>query len=985
MSEALHRIAVSGHEPTKDPRGADLAEKLAELTGKTPQVGVADVYTVAGPLTDAELAETGKFLANPAVEQVTVDSAPFDDADWVAEVGFLPGVTDNVGSTARDTIADLVDSKLSGVYTSRQYAVRGKVSAKQVEQAAAEILYNELIQRCRVASGTEAATQPSLFESAPVVTSSHQPAVEAVDLDLEDEALLKLNSQRTLALTLPELKAIRDYFAKPGVIKQRKAAGLEPPPTDVELEALAQTWSEHCKHKIFNATIDYLADGKSKQIKSIFKTFIQASTEKISKQRDWLVSVFTDNAGIIKLLPGHNLVMKVETHNSPSALDPYGGAITGILGCNRDTVGTGKGASLLFNTDVFCFASPFYDQPLPPRLLHPRQIFAGVRQGVEHGGNKMGVPTVNGSVVFDDRFLGKPLVYCGTGGLIPETVGGQPSEEKDIAPGDLAVMCGGRIGKDGIHGATFSSEELHEGSPVAAVQIGDPITQKNLFDFLIEARDLGLFKTLTDNGAGGLSSSIGEMAELSNGCEIDLEKAPLKYPGLDPWEILISESQERMTIVADPKHWDALKALAAKRRVEVSDVGTFTGSGQFHVRYDGKTVGLVDLEFLHHGLPEMKLKAEWVPPKLTEPKIPEPQDYTDELKQLLGRLNVCSKESLVRQYDHEVQGGSVVKPLTGVENDGPSDAGVIRAVAGRPEGVVVSHGIAPRFSDLDTYHMTANVIDEAIRNAVATGADPDHLAGLDNYCWCDPIATDKNPDGEYKLAQLVRSGQALYDYTVAFGVPCISGKDSMKNDYVAADTKISIPPTLLFTVVGKIDDVAKAVTMDAKRAGDAVYVLGETKAELGGSEYYAMHDAVGTAVPEVDAKTAAKRYQAVAAAMKKGLVASAHDCSDGGLAVALTETAFAGGLGLKADLAAAPGAKGLNAAETLFSESASRLVVTVHPDDMVAFEKIVKSTDVSKIGEVTDDGQVTLTHGDRPVVTAPITDLKAAWQRTLGV
>ena len=367
---------------------------------------------------------------------------------------------------------------------------------------------------------------------------------------------MKISQEKLLALNLEEMQAIQRYYQNPTVIKARKKFGLDENMTDVELECLAQTWSEHCKHKIFNSKIDY-SDGRNKlKIDSLFKKYIKGSTAKIRKakgKKDFCLSVFVDNAGVIKFNNNHNLVFKVETHNSPSALDPYGGALTGIVGVNRDPFGTGIGAKLIFNTDVFCFASPFHKKKLPPRILHPRRIYEGVREGVEHGGNKSGIPTINGSIVFDERYLGKPLVYCGTAGIMPAKLNGKATHTKEIKPGDVIIMTGGRIGKDGIHGATFSSEELHEGSPVTAVQIGDPITQKKMTDFLLVARNRGLYRALTDNGAGGLSSSVGEMATYSGGCEIDLSLVPLKYAGLQPWEILVSEAQERMSLAIDPK------------------------------------------------------------------------------------------------------------------------------------------------------------------------------------------------------------------------------------------------------------------------------------------------------------------------------------------------------------------------------------------------------------------------------------------------
>ncbi|MCX7634613.1 MAG: AIR synthase-related protein, partial [Syntrophales bacterium] len=651
---------------------------------------------------------------------------------------------------------------------------------------------------------------------------------------------------------------------------------------------------------------------------------------------------------------------------------------------NRDPFGTGLGAKLIFNTDVFCFAPPCYDQPLPPRILHPRRIFAGVREGVEHGGNKSGIPTINGSIVFDERFLGKPLVYCGTAGIMPARIGGRPSHLKEIKPGDRIVMTGGRIGKDGIHGATFSSEELHEGSPVTAVQIGDPITQKKMTDFLLKARDLGLYRCITDNGAGGLSSSVGETARLCGGCELDLKKAPLKYAGLQPWEILISESQERMTVAVPPEHLERFMELARKMDVEATDLGVYTDSGMFHVLYGDKTVAYLRMDFLHEGLPRMRLKARWQPPRPPEPDFPCPAYLGDALKAMLSRLNICSKEGVVRQYDHEVQGGSVVKPLVGADNDGPSDAAVIRPLLDSFAGVVTAHGICPRYGDLDTYAMAACAIDEAVRNALSVGADLAYLAGLDNFCWCDPVASEKNPDGEYKLAQLVRANQALFDITTAYGIPCISGKDSMKNDYAIGDTRISIPPTLLFSIIGRMEDVRKAVTMDAKRPGDIVYVLGITHDELGASEWYALHGRVGGRVPHVDAGRFLPLYRTLTKAIADGLVASCHDCSDGGLGVALAETAFSGGLGMEIHLTRVPAA-GIERLDTLlFSESQGRFVVTVPPDKAAAFAALFAGLPAAPVGVVTDEGRLVIYgHGGTPVVDEPIAALKAAWQKTL--
>jgi phosphoribosylformylglycinamidine synthase len=988
-----HRIEVGLQSAVKDAWGEKIKRRVWEdLHLRVDAVSGIDVYTLDMEATAEDLMLIAEGpLVDPVIQRYAVDAPLAQDFDWLIEVGFRPGVTDNVGRTAREAVELVLGRKVRAdekVYTSKQCLIKGSLSLQEVETIATGLLANELVQRFSIVHRRDWDPARGMPVIVPRVTGgSERGLVDEIDLTVDDEGLMRISQERVLALSFSEMKAIQAYAGDERVVARRAAVGLGRHLTDVELEALAQTWSEHCKHKIFSGIIHYRDEqGGLTTVKSLFNTYIRAATDRVraSLHEDWLLSVFEDNAGVIAFNHDYSLVYKVETHNTPSALDPYGGALTGIVGVNRDPFGTGKGAKLIFNTDVFCFATPFYSDPLPPRLLHPRRIYEGVREGVEHGGNKSGIPTVNGSLVFDDRYLGKPLVYCGTGGIMPREVRGEPSHVKRVFPGDLVVMTGGRIGKDGIHGATFSSEELHEGSPVTAVQIGDPITQKRMTDFLLQARDLGLYTCITDNGAGGLSSSVGEMALQAGGCELHLEKAPLKYSGLRPWEILLSEAQERMTIAVSPEKVDRLFTMAEKMGVEATVLGKFTDSGAFHILYDGKTVAYLDMEFLHKGVPPLVMDAQWEVRRHDEPDFEPPRDLKPSLLQMLGRLNICSKESVVRQYDHEVQGGSVVKPLVGAHNDGPSDAAVIRPVLDSSEGVVISHGICPRYGDIDTYHMAACAIDEALRNYCAVGGNLDRVAGLDNFCWCDPIKAERNPDGDYKLAQLVRACMALYDYTTAFGVPCISGKDSMKNDYRVGDIKISIPPTLLFSVMGKMDDVQKAVTMDVKQPGDAVYMVGETFDELGGSEYYALHGRIGNRVPMVDAVRARDRYRALSRAITSGLVASCHDCSDGGLGVALAESCFAGGLGAEVDLRKVP-AQGITRNDSLFySESASRFVVTVHPAKKAAFEEMMKGAVAGEMGVVRPDKTFTVTGlSGAIVIKADIDELKEAWQKTL--
>ncbi|AMK10556.1 MAG: AIR synthase-related protein [Pseudodesulfovibrio sp.] len=996
----LCRVIVGLKEGVRDVLGEKIARKIRnELGMDVGGVRIVNVFTLEGVTREqVDLALERAALHDPVLHEASL-SPLARDFDWIIEVGFRPGVTDNEGRTARETLGvvlGLPKSEREGlkVYTSRQYLIQADLDQDGVHHIAKDLLANELIQRFEYKSAAQWAADPGFEPKAARVTGKASDEVAVVPLStMSDEEMMDFSRANTLALSLKELHDIRAYYANPAVRAEREGLGMSADPTDAEIEVLAQTWSEHCKHKIFSAKIEYenTETGKTIELSSLYKTFIQGSTKQIRARNaatreggDYCLSVFKDNAGVIAFSETTNICVKMETHNSPSALDPYGGALTGIVGVNRDPMGTGMGANLLCNTDVFCFASPFHEGELPPRLLHPRRVFEGVREGVEHGGNKSGIPTVNGSIVFDERYLGKPLVYCGTIGTMPVTVAGRPSHEKQAMPGDVIVMSGGRIGADGIHGATFSSEELHEGSPATAVQIGDPITQRKMYDFLMRARDLGLYNAITDNGAGGLSSSVGEMAEDSGGFDMDLKKAPLKYDGLRPWEILISEAQERMTMAVPADKLDAFMRLSEEMDVESTALGVFNDSGKYLVRYGDRMVTCLDMDFLHNGVPQMELKAVWKRPEVASDPVPVAEDQNGLLKDMLGRLNICSKEYVVRQYDHEVQGKSAVKPMVGVVGDGPSDAGVIRPEYGSDRGLVVSHGICPQFSDFDTYWMMANAIDEAIRNAVAVGGDVSYMAGVDNFCWCDPVQSESTPDGHYKLAQLVRANQALAHYCLGFGVPCVSGKDSMKNDYKGGGRKISIPPTVLFSVIGVIPDVNKCLTSDFKQPGDLIYALGLTRAELGGSEIADQLGFSNGRVPQVDLLSAKARYETVFKAAQEGLVSACHDCSDGGLGVTLAEMCIGGRLGADVDLSLVPVLGELNLTEVLYSESASRFVVSVPASARERFEELFSGQYCQMVGKVADSSQLTAKFADKTVLNVEVDALAASFKGTLA-
>ena len=999
----IHRFEIAVRRGLRDARGEHVARGVREfLRLPVGSVRTRDVYHLDAEISAGEAAAILVELADPVLQAGAVgrlDDGPFDVAISVA---FKPGVADPVGKSALVAIEDTLGRDLgagAAVYTSVVYLLDG-VRRDAARTIAYDLLANAVIQDVAIATWDEwRAAAPSL--AVPRIVDGPPPPVRTVDLSGDAAQLERLSREGLLALSLEEMETIRDHFASE---PRRRRLGLPAAPTDVELECLAQTWSEHCKHKIFNAAIDYReGDGPPERIDSLFASYIERPTREIDAElraahgASWLVSVFHDNAGVVAFDDHVHLVYKVETHNSPSALDPYGGAITGIVGVNRDPFGTGRGADLLANVWGYCFASPFTRGALPRGLLHPKRVRDGVHRGVIDGGNQSGVPYGRGWEIFDSRYLGKPLVFCGTVGALPVTIAGSPGAEKAALPGDAVVMVGGRIGADGIHGATFSSAALDEASPAQAVQIGDPITQKMTFDFLLEARDRGLYNAITDNGAGGLSSSVGEMARGPGGARLDLAAAPLKYAGLAAWEIFLSEAQERMTLAVPADRLPAFLELAARRDVEATVLGEFTDDGWLEVAYGGDTVALLAMDFLHEGDPGLRLAARWDPPRFSEPET-RPTDHGRSLVDLMGRLNLASNERQARHYDHEVKGLTVVKPWVGAGADVPAEATVFLARHGSLRGYVLSEGVNPFYSDLDTYAMAAAVVDEAVRRQLCAGARYDRIAALDNFCWPDPVRSQHTPDGEYKLAQLVRACRGLYDACRAYGVPLISGKDSMKNDAVMDGVKISVPPTLLVSALGQIDDVRRAVTLDFKAPGDALFVLGTTGADTGGSEYFrylgerdglAPADGgpapyVGSRAPAVDLERTPALYRRLAAAIASGWVRSAAAPAKGGLAAALARAALAGRLGAELDLDAVAGGRELATDELLFAESTGRFVITVAAADAAACERHFAGHACRRVGNVTAQPRLALRRGAGEQVVVSLAALETSFKEGLA-
>lgn len=954
----------------------------------------AQLYQISGFLNPSQVDQlTRQLLVDPVVQEARIfRTAAATEVAHVVDVFFHPGVTDTLAESVIAGARLLGITGIDHVETGRRYLLDQRLHAAEVRLIAESLLYNPVIQQYSLQPANVSPT-PSLTAEGSTRGSGQASAsgtVATVRLTrMSDDELLELSRSGLLALNLAEMRTIQKYFRE-----------LEREPTDVELETLAQTWSEHCSHKTFRATIHYREVDEAgnvlqqETIQDLLKEYIMRATNEIA--RPWVISAFSDNAGIIALTETRDVAFKVETHNHPSAIEPFGGANTGIGGVIRDVLGVS--AQPIACTDVLCFGPPETDvATLPAGILAPRRLAAGVVNGVRDYGNKMGIPTVNGAVLYHPGYIYNPLVFCGCLGLLPHG-----SHPRAVQSGDLVVALGGRTGRDGIHGATFSSGEMSSevnAQAGSAVQIGAPITEKKVADVILQARELGLYSAITDCGAGGFSSAVGEMgAEI--GVEVELARAPLKYQGLAPWEIWLSEAQERMVLAVPPTKLDRLLEICEIEEVEVSLIGTFTGDERLTVRYQDEVVADLAMAFLHDGRPDRALDAVWRPASseeiaayleqmgATSIQTDNTQDANKALLALLRHPTIASKEEIVRRYDHEVLGGTVLKPLVGRTGNGPSDAAVLQpllAESGRA-GIVLSNGINPLYSLLDPYQMALCVVDEALRNLTAVGGDIERTAILDNFCW-------GNPADPAQLGMLVRAVKGCYAAAVGFGTPFVSGKDSLNNEYRAHGRRLPVIPTLLISAFGVIDDAAQTVDMSLKAAGNLLYQVGTTHDELAGSHYALQFERATfearfphTAMPRVDVARARTTMRTLGTAIRAGLVRSCHDLSEGGLAVAAAEMALAGQLGLQINLTAIPhnlSDERTSASILLFSESATRFLVEVAPEQQADFERFLREREVQEfacVGSVTSEDSLVIRYGEDTLITLPGADLQAAWK-----
>ncbi len=996
----VHRVEVRPLPAAGDPRADDLAGH-ARRAGLQPQsVRSARIYLVESAMDAQDLDRVvSALLANPVTETATIGAGDADGA--LVEIHPLPGVMDPPAQTVRDAIEELtgLDCRVS---TGWRYDLRG-VSTPDAAALARKVLANPVV--------TGVHTEPFHPRELPK-GHAYELKIRHIEIrDLDDAALERLSREAHLFLSLDEMRAIRDEYRR-----------LEREPTDIELETLAQTWSEHCVHKTLKATVRYESDDPNDPVKrpgrpghetnadgsvtihNLLKSSVAAATFELIKEGvDWTLSVFVDNAGIIAFDDDHAVCIKVETHNHPSAIEPYGGAATGIGGCIRDIMGTGLAAKPIANTDVFCVAHPDIAS-IPNGCLPPERVLREVVAGVRDYGNRMGIPTVNGAVWFDDRHIGNPLVFAGCVGVMPrDLISGSAKA------GDLIVALGGRTGRDGIHGATFSSAELtdtHADEFSHAVQIGNAIEEKRVLDAILRARGEGamgngqsamgrspeseadcplpiahcLYSAITDCGAGGFSSAVGEMGE-KLGATVLLEKAPLKYDGLSYTEIWISEAQERMVLAVPRENLAALQTICDEEHVELSVLGTFGTPGRdLILTYHGTEVGRLPMEFLHDGIPMPTRTARWSGPRDGEterrrdgvktsasdsPTSSLRNSVSSSLLALLAHPNIASKHWIINQYDHEVQGNTVVKPLVGPSGRGPSDAAVIEPVPGTGRGLAIGCGLATGL-EADPYQMTLAAIDECVRNLVCTGADPERIAILDNFCW----PSCKKPEN---LGSLVRAAEGCYDGAKAYRTPFVSGKDSLNNQFTTEDGRtIEIPPTLLITGIGMVHELERAVTMDAKRPGNTLLLVGPACESLTGSHHDRLFGSGSGPAPTVDLQAGPRTARLVADAVRAGLVRSAHDVSDGGVLVAVAEMLIAG---FTSDQTIGFEGSGSLGEGFAFSEGPSRYVLEVEDPALV---HRFSTAGCMVLGRLTDSGRLRW-----DVVDEPVSELTRVWRAPL--
>ncbi len=955
----IFRVVVGKKDRTYDVAGLHLVSQI-ELLGihgveaagfalsyylKSDQLHLADVNDIArrllvDPVTESYCADA--FESSPASGQ----KAP----SHRLEIAFNHGVTDATAIQVLKAVHQL-GFDCTAVKLTRLYTLQGNLTEEQLSQIGRKLLYNPVIEHI-----VEDGEHPFLE----IVQG--EPTMQTIPVgDMSDNDLLAL-SQNRLWLNLTEMHAIRDYYLKRG----RQA-------TDVEIETLAQTWSEHCSHKVFRARL--ILDGKPKE------SFIRRIKNlTVSLNKEWCLSTFIDNSGVVALDENWAVCFKAETHNKPSSIEPFGGAHPGAGGVIRDIMGTGLGGKPIANTDVLCFAPPDtkWDE-IPAGLLHPQRVLQQVIAGIQDYGNKMGIPTINGGVCFAPQFLGVPLVFAGSVGLIEREAAmkGKPLVR------DRVVLIGGLTGRDGIHGATFSSGELtHRSEAISSqsVQIGHPLVQKKVLDALMDLKRERLFHAVTDCGGGGLSSAVGEMAN-PDGVTVELSQIPLKYPLPFISDYWISESQERMLLAVPPANMLRVREICRRHDIDMADIGEFTSSGKLTLCFQDKIVAALDMDFLHNGCPhrEFQLTTPAAPPRDDHIlPAPSPEKLAEALLTTLTHLDVCSKERVARIYDHEVQARTVVKPFMGSRQRGPADGAVLRPVYDSPRGVIIANGINVRYGLVDPYRMALSVVDEAVRQVIALGGALEKTAILDNFSL-------PSPEDEKTVRDLDRAVDGLCEAARVYEIPIISGKDSFYNQFQSDQgVVIAIPPVLLVSSLCVVDDVKDIVSNYVTATDGLVYIVGLTRDELAMSCYFGQTGQHGTVVPGLDLPVAKETYRRLHQAMRDHQVLAAHDCSDGGLAVAAAELVIGATSGLEIDIADIPYEGDRRADFILFSESNGRLLVLVDRGCADRFEQMMVGVPHARIGRIIPDNRLIITTGEQPLLSLSGETLYTSWSSPLA-
>jgi phosphoribosylformylglycinamidine synthase len=955
----IYKIVVEKKDKQYDVTGL-------HLVGQIELLGIRDVrsarFAYAYYLKSDQLIPSAvydiaeRLLADPVTETFhveVIDGAPAAKPSpgvHLLEIALNHGVTDATASQVMTAVTQM-GFDCAAVKLTRIYTLAGDLSTDQLSQIARKLLFNPVIEHI-----VEKDEQPF------ITIAQDEPRLEMLPVGtMTDDELMALSHNR-LWLNLNEMRTIRDYYAA-----QKR------PATDVEIETLAQTWSEHCSHKVFRARLT--VDGQPRE--SFIKRIKKVTT---TLNKPWCLSTFVDNSGVIAFDDNWGVCFKVETHNKPSSIEPFGGAHTGAGGVIRDIMGTGLGAKPVANTDVLCFAPPDMDwKDIPSGLLHPKRVMQQVVAGIEDYGNKMGIPTVNGGVCFSERFLGVPLVYAGSVGVIEKECAAKGRPQ----PGDRIVLIGGLTGRDGIHGATFSSGELtHMSETISSqsVQIGHPLVQKKALDALLDLKQERLFHAVTDCGGGGLSSSVGEMGN-PGGVTVELSHVPLKYPLPFVSEYWISESQERMLFAVPPQHIDRFKEICRRHDVVTADIGEFTDNGKLTLRFKGKDVALLDMEFLHEGCPHREFDLRYPAPSMRPERFSPPptvERLTEGFLKTLAHLDVCSKEPIARVYDHEVQGKTLVKPYMGGKQRGPSDGAVLKPIYDSRQGVIIANGINVRYGLIDPYRMGLSVVDEAVRQVVALGGSVEYTAILDNFSL-------PSPEDLQTVLDLNRVVDGLCEAAMVYGLPIISGKDSFYNQFQTDNgAVIAVPPVLLVSSISVIDDVDKVIPNYIYAPQGNVYIVGLTRDELEASCYFAQTGQSGTSVPTVDLEGNKSLYGRLHRAMRDGLVMTAHDCSDGGLAVAAAELVIGCEYGMEIDLARVPYEGQKRNDFVLFSESNGRLLVVVDQQSTAAFEATMAGSPCARIGSIIPRNELVIVDGGQRSVSLSGKTLYAAWHAPIA-